>query len=41
MEEFIKVAIPTLIGLITGTIGSLIAPWVSWGIEKRKLRLAA
>lgn len=22
-------------------IGSLIAPWVSWGIEKRKLKLAA
>jgi hypothetical protein len=24
-------------GLIAGIIGSLIAPWVSWGIEKRKL----
>ena len=28
-----------LIGLIAGTVGSLIAPWVNWGIEKRRLRL--
>ncbi len=28
-------------GLITGTIASLFAPWINWGIEKRKLRLAA
>jgi len=26
---------------VAGAIGSLIAPWVNWGIEKRKLRLAA
>ena len=41
MEEFMKIAIPALTGLIAGTIGSLIAPWVNWGIEKRKLRLTA
>jgi hypothetical protein len=29
-----------IVGLITGAIGSLIAPWVHWGIEKRRLRLA-
>ena len=29
------------IGLIAGVIGSLIAPWVNWGIEKRKLRLSS
>jgi hypothetical protein len=23
-------------GLITGAIGSLVAPWVSWGIEKKR-----
>jgi hypothetical protein len=27
-----------IVGLITGAIGSLIAPWVQWGIEKRRLR---
>ena len=25
-------------GLIGGAIGSLIAPWIHWGIEKRKIR---
>ena len=39
MEEFLKIAIPALTGLLAGAIGSLIAPWVNWGIEKRKLRL--
>ncbi len=28
-----------LISLISGAIGSLIAPWVNWGIEKKKLLL--
>lgn len=27
-----------IIGLIAGTIGSLIAPWVHWGIEKRRIK---
>jgi hypothetical protein len=25
-----------LVGLVTGAIGSLIAPWVQWGVEKRR-----
>lgn len=25
-------------GLVTGAIGSLIAPWSQWGVEKRKLQ---
>lgn len=33
--------IPALLGLIAGAISSLIAPWVHWGVEKRKLRLKA
>jgi hypothetical protein len=41
MEEFLKIAIPALTGLVAGAIGSLIAPWVNWGIEKKKLRLTA
>ena len=28
-----------LVGLITGAIGSLIAPWVQWGVEKRRKKL--
>jgi hypothetical protein len=27
-------------GIITGSIGSLFAPWANWGIEKRKQKLA-
>lgn len=26
-----------IIGLITGALGSLIAPWMNWGIEKKRL----
>lgn len=29
-----------IIGLLGGITGSLIAPWVNWGIEKRKIRRA-
>ncbi|NHZ86493.1 MAG: hypothetical protein GWP19_11535 [Planctomycetia bacterium] len=28
-----------LIALVSGAIGSLIAPWVKWGIEKKKILL--
>ncbi|MCA1566828.1 MAG: hypothetical protein LC803_14525 [Acidobacteria bacterium] len=27
-------------GIITGSIGSLFAPWANWGIEKRREKLA-
>lgn len=27
-------------GLFAGLVGSLIAPWVNWGVEKRRLRRA-
>lgn len=27
-----------LIGLVGGIIGSVVAPWVNWGIEKRRLK---
>ncbi|TNZ03594.1 MULTISPECIES: hypothetical protein [Vibrio] len=33
--------IAAVLGLISGVIGSLIAPWVHWGIEKRQTRRAA
>jgi hypothetical protein len=36
MENTILVAlIGAVAGLISGTIASLIAPWIKWGIEKR------
>jgi len=38
--SILKYLIPAAIGLIAGIIGSLIAPWVHWGIEKRKTRQA-
>lgn len=30
--------ISALIGFITGVLGTFFAPWVKWGIEKRKLK---
>jgi hypothetical protein len=27
-----------IVGLITGALGSLIAPWVAWGVEKRRVK---
>jgi hypothetical protein len=35
MNDTVLVA---LIGLLAGVIGSFIAPWAKWGIEKRKLQ---
>jgi hypothetical protein len=36
----LKVAIIAgVVGLLTGVVGSLVAPWVQWGIEKRRFRL--
>lgn len=41
MEEFLKIVIPAFVGLVSGAIGSLIAPWVNWGIEKKRANLEA
>jgi hypothetical protein len=35
---FYTVVLPPLLGLLAGTIGSLVAPWVNWGIEKRRIK---
>ena len=32
----INAIIAGVVGLTTGAIGSLIAPWVQWGVEKRR-----
>lgn len=31
--------IASLLGLLGGIIGSLVAPWVNWGIEKRREKM--
>lgn len=33
--------IPAVAGLLSGAVGSLIAPWVHWGIESRRERQKA
>jgi len=32
--------IAALFGLIGGTIGSLVAPWIHWAVERRRTQLA-
>jgi len=36
MNPLWSILVPALAGLIAGVIGSLVAPWVNWGIEKRR-----
>jgi len=36
--EVVSALIGGVSGLITGAVGSLFAPWVNWGVEKRRLR---
>ncbi len=36
----IKYLVPGITGFIGGIVGSLIAPWVHWGVEKRRTRQA-
>ncbi|NQT25280.1 hypothetical protein HQ585_07995 [candidate division KSB1 bacterium] len=33
---WLTVVLPSFFGLVSGTVASLIAPWIHWGIEKRK-----
>src|ERR1035437_7017650 len=40
-QVFLQYVAPALLGLFAGAIGSLVAPWVTWGIEKRKMKLQA
>lgn len=39
MNPIWSILIPALAGLVSGIIGSLVAPWVTWGIEKRKEKM--
>lgn len=41
MDATVQVAIIAgVVGLITGAIGSLVAPWANWLVEKKKQKLA-
>jgi hypothetical protein len=39
-SEIIVAVIGGGVGLATGIVGSLFAPWANWGVEKRRLRHA-
>ena len=33
-----SVIVSAIVALVAGAIGSLVAPWVNWGVEKRRQR---
>lgn len=39
-RDMVEFVLPAVIGLIAGAIGSLVAPWVQWAVEKRRGRSA-
>ena len=40
-DSFQAAVIGAAAGLISGTVGSLVAPWIHWGIERRRRVLDA
>jgi hypothetical protein len=38
-DAVVTAIIAGVVGLFTGAIGSLLAPWAQWGIEKRRKRV--
>lgn len=38
METIMTKILPAILGFVAGAIGSLVAPWVNWRIEKRRAR---
>jgi hypothetical protein len=38
-DTILAAIVGAVAGIITGSIGSLFAPWANWGVEKRKLKL--
>jgi hypothetical protein len=39
--EIAPLIAPAITGLISGTLASLVAPWVGWGIESKRERMKA
>jgi len=35
----LSIVISAVVGLVSGAIGSLIAPWINWRIEKVRLKI--
>jgi hypothetical protein len=40
-DFFLPIVIAAFTGGLSGAIVSLVAPWLNWGIEKKKMRLEA
>src|SRR5581483_9896050 len=40
MNFIFQAVIPAILGLVSGAIGSLVAPWVQWRIERKREKLA-
>lgn len=38
-DSAITVSVAAVVGAIAGAIGSFLAPWAQWGVEKRRRRL--
>lgn len=36
--ELTDTVVAAVVGLVAGAVGSLVAPWVQWGVEKRRLQ---
>jgi|SRR5215211_853963 len=34
----LQYVLPSVLGLVAGVVGSLVAPWVQWAVEKRRGR---
>lgn len=38
-EAVVTALIAGIVGLLTGAVGSLLAPWAQWGVEKRRKKI--
>ncbi len=41
MSDTLTALIAAVVGLLSGAVGSLLAPWANWGVEKRRKRFDA
>ena len=39
MNTLWSIIVPAIAGLLAGVVGSLVAPWVNWTIEKRREKM--